>query len=148
MYRTLAVSWVFGSLHYFTPEEMVGIPVALSTGKNIVFYSTEAGECYLKSVLSNLTPFSKRVLTRSVHILSAYLDTGIIPKRIVPIEEHPLPGEIGEAAHLFLEELVNSRRNDITVLKHRRNLSYFIEFLETKSKSKLCDIGEDEIVTF
>ncbi len=43
---------------------------------------------------------------------------------------------------------VNSRRNDITVLKHRRNLSYFIEFLETKSKSKLCDIGEDEIVTF
>ena len=24
MYRTLAVSWVFGSLHYFTPEEMVG----------------------------------------------------------------------------------------------------------------------------
>ena len=93
--------------------------------KDIVFYSTEAGECYLKSVLSNLTPFSKRVLTRSVHILSAYLDTGIIPKRIVPIEEHPLPGEIGEAAHLFLEELVNSRRNDITVLKHRRNLSYF-----------------------
>ena len=73
--------------------------------KDIVFYSTEAGECYLKSVLSNLTPFSKRVLTRSVHILSAYLDTGIIPKRIVPIEEHPLPGEIGEAAHLFLEEL-------------------------------------------
>ena len=114
--------------------------------KDIVFYSTEAGECYLKSVLSNLTPFSKRVLTRSVHILSAYLDTGIIPKRIVPIEEHPLPGEIGEAAHLFLEELVNSRRNDITVLKHRRNLSYFIEFLETKSKSKLCDIEED-IVT-
>ena len=56
-----------------------------------------------------------------MHILSAYLDTGIIPKRIVPIEEHPLPGEIGEAAHLFLEELVNSRRNDITVLKHRRN---------------------------
>lgn len=59
-----------------------------------------------------------------------------------------MPGEIGEAAHLFLEELINSRRNDITVLKHRRNLSYFIEFLETKSKSKLCDIGEDEIVTF
>lgn len=116
--------------------------------KDIVFYSTEIGECYLKSVLSNLTPFSKRVLTRSVHILSAYLDTGIIPKRIVPIEEHLLPGEIGDAAHLFLEELVNSRRNDITVLKHRRNLSYFIEFLETKSKSKLCDIGEDEIVTF
>ena len=44
--------------------------------KDIVFYSTEAGECYLKSILSNLTPFSKRVLTRSVHILSAYLDTG------------------------------------------------------------------------
>ena len=104
--------------------------------KDIVFYSTEAGECYLKSVLSNLTPFSKRVLTRSVHILSAYLDTGIIPKRIVPIEEHPLPGEIGEAAHLFLEELVNSRRNDITVLKHRRNLSYFIEFLSTSRNAR------------
>ena len=33
MCRTLAVPWVFGSLHYFTPEEMVGIPITLSTGK-------------------------------------------------------------------------------------------------------------------
>jgi hypothetical protein len=31
MHGTFAVSWVFGSLHYLTPKEMVGIPVALSS---------------------------------------------------------------------------------------------------------------------
>lgn len=46
------------------------------------------------------------------------------------MEEHPLPGEIGEAARLFLKEQISKRRCETTVLKHRRNLSYFIVFLE------------------
>lgn len=116
--------------------------------KGIVFYSTEVGEYYLKSVLPDLTPFPKRVLTRSVHILSSYLDTGVIPKKIVQMEEHPLPGEIGEAARLFLKEQISKRRCETTVLKHRRNLSYFIVFLETRSKSKLSDIEEEDVVSF
>ena len=116
--------------------------------KGIVLYSTEVGECYLKSVLPDLTPFPRRVLTRSVHILSSYLNTGVIPKKIVQVEEHPLPGEIGEAARLFLKEQISKRRCETTVLKHRRNLSYFIMFLETRSKSKLSDIEEEDVVSF
>ena len=117
--------------------------------KGIVFYSTEVGECYLKSVLPDLTPFSKRVLTRSVHILSSYLDTGVIPKNDCTGRGTSLTGKkVGEAARLFLKEQINRRRCETTVLKHRRNLSYFIVFLETRSKSKLSDIGEDDVVSF
>ena len=59
---------------------MVRIPVTLSSGKSIVFYSCETGECYLKSVLLGLPPFPKQVVTRNVHILSGYLDSDIIHK--------------------------------------------------------------------
>lgn len=114
----------------------------------IVFYTTEIGENYLRSVAPDLTLSPKRVLTRSIHILSTYLETGDIPKMIVQIREHPLTGEVGDAACLFLKELINKRRCETTVLKHRRNLSYFIVFLETKSKSKPVEIEEEDIVSF
>jgi len=68
--------------------------------KGIVLYSTEVGECYLKSVLPDLTPFPRRVLTRSVHILSSYLNTGVIPKKIVQVEEHPYREKSGKL-HVF-----------------------------------------------
>lgn len=54
-----------------------------------------------------------------------------------------------ERLHVFfLKEQINRRRCETTVLKHRRNLSYFIAFLETRSKSKFSDIGEDDVVSF
>lgn len=116
--------------------------------KGITSYTSDIGERYLKSILPSLPLLSKRVLTRSVHILSVYLETGGIPKRIVHLVEHPLLGEVGEIATLFLEEQMSKRRSELTVAKHRMNLSYFTIFLETKSKSKIVDIEEEDIISF
>lgn len=116
--------------------------------KGITSYTSDIGEEYLESVLPSLPLFPKRVLTRSVHILSVYSETGQIPKRIVHLVEHPLIGEVGEIAVLFLEEQISKRRSEFTVTKHRMNLSYFTIFLENKSKSKIVDIEEEDIISF
>ena len=86
--------------------------------KGIVNYTSVIGEEYLDSILSTLCLHSKRVLTRSVHILSTYLEAGIIPKRIVPLVEHPLPGEIGRTATVFFQHLVEMRRKEVTISKY------------------------------
>lgn len=129
-------------------KKWVGYLLPYLDEKGITNYSSEIGEQYLDSVLPTLTPFPKRVLTRSVHVLSSYLETGIIPKRIVHLMEYLLPGEIGKAASVFIEDLADRRRSELTITKHRRNLSYFILFLETKSKVKIADIEDSDILSF
>lgn len=116
--------------------------------KGITNYSSDIGEQYLDSALPILTPFPKRVLTRSVHVLSAYLETGVIPRRIVHLVEYPLPGEIGKVASAFIADLVDRRRSEFTISKHRRILSYFTLFLESKSKVKIADIEDSDILFF
>lgn len=148
MYRTFTASWIFRCLHSLHQKKWSEYLLPYLQKNGIVFYTTEIGENYLRSVAPDLTLSPKRVLTRSIHILSTYLETGDIPKMIVQIREHPLTGEVGDAACLFLKELINKRRCETTVLKHRRNLSYFIVFLETKSKSKPVEIEEEDIVSF
>ncbi|MBF0648175.1 tyrosine-type recombinase/integrase [Dysgonomonas sp. GY75] len=116
--------------------------------RGVVNYTPDIGEEYLDSILPTLALHSKRVLTRSVHILSAYLETGLIPKRIVHLVEHPLPGEIGQAATIFLQNLVEMRRKEVTVDKYRRIFSYFIEYLELNNKAKITEIEESDILSF
>ena len=116
--------------------------------EGIISYTSDIGEKYLESILPSLPLQPKRVLTRSIHILSVYLETGEIPKRIVHLVEHPLLGEIGEIAVLFLAKQISKRRSELTVTKHRMNLSYFTIFLEFKSKSKVANIEEEDIVSF
>jgi integrase len=116
--------------------------------KGITAYSSDIGEKYLESVLPSLPLFPKRVLTRSIHVLSAYLDTGAIPKRIVHLVEHPLLGEIGEAASVFLESLINRRRSELTITKHRRILSHFTIFMEIKSEGKIAEVEDSDILFF
>jgi integrase len=116
--------------------------------KGITDYSSDIGEEYLGSVLQTLTPHTKRVLTRSVRLLSAYLETGSIPQRIVHLVEHPLPGETGEAALSFLEDMTGKRLKEITMDGHRRTLSYFISFLELNSKTKISEIEDSDILSF
>jgi len=116
--------------------------------KGVTNYSSTIGEEYLSSVGSTLTPPVKRVLSRSVRVLSAYLDTGSIPRRIVQLVEHPLLGEVGEAALTFLGNLRDKRRKETTIEKHCRILSYFTAFLEIKSKTKISDIEDSDIISF
>lgn len=116
--------------------------------KGIVNYTSEIGEEYLDSILPTLRLQPKRVLTRSVHILSAYLETMAIPKRIVPLVEHLLPGEIGRATTVFLQHLVEMRRKEVTITKHRRIISYFIEYLQLNNKTKIEEIEDSDILSF
>ena len=90
---------------------------------------------------SSLLPRSNALKTKAIR----YFQTDRTLTRIV---SPPLLGEIGEAARLFLKEQISKRRCETTVLKHHRNLSYFIMFLETRSKSKLSDIEEEDVVSF
>lgn len=126
-------------------KEWVGYLLPYLEEKGITNYSSNIGERYLDSVLPTLTPFPKRVLIRSVRLLSIYLETGIIPKRIVHLVEYPLPGEVGEAASTFLRDLIDRRHSELTITKHHRILSYFIVFLETKSKTKIADIEDSDM---
>lgn len=116
--------------------------------KGIINYTSDIGEEYLSSILPTLSLHPKRVFTRSVHILSAYLETGLIPKRIVHLVEHPLPGEIGQVATVFLQNLVEMRRKEVTVDKYRRIFSYFIEYLDLNNKTIIAEIEDSDILSF
>jgi integrase len=116
--------------------------------RGVTNYSPTIGEEYLGSVFSTLTPPVKRVLTRSIRVLSVYLETGSVPRRIVHLVEHPLLGEVGEAALAFLEHQMDKRRKELTIEKHCRILSHFTAFLEIKSKTKILDIEDSDILSF
>jgi len=66
----------------------------------------------------------------------------------VHLVEYPLSGEIGKVAEAFLNKLKSARRSELTINEHRRMLSYFIEGLSLKSKNKLTEITESDIIDF
>lgn len=116
--------------------------------KGLTDYSAAIGEEYLKHAAKDSAPSTKRGRLRSIHILSEYLETGTIRKRIVSLVEHPLPGKIGVVATEYLENMRVLRRNELTILNHRRMLSYFIAGLALKNKHKVSDISERDILDF
>lgn len=116
--------------------------------KGLTDYSVSIGEECLIHAKKNSAPSTKRGRTRSIHILSEYLETGTIRKRIVSLVEHPLPGEVGIVAKEYLETMRILRRNELTILNHRRMLCYFIAGLVLKNKHKVSEITERDILDF
>lgn len=110
-------------------------------------YNSQIGEDYLQ-LATTVAPSTKRGRKRNIHILSDFLETGTIHKRIVHLVDYPLSGEIGQISELFLHELKLIRRNELTILEHRRMLSYFIAGLEVKSIFKVTDIRQEDILDF
>lgn len=111
-------------------------------------YSPEIGEKYLSLVTQGFAPSTKRARQRSIRMLSEYLETGHIRKRIVHLVEHPLPGEIGQIAQEYLDGMRKMRKHELTVLNHRRMLCYFIAGLQLKSVTKAKDISEQDILDY
>jgi integrase len=111
-------------------------------------YSEDVGEEYLRIATRNQPPGSISHKTRSIHILTDFLASGTIRKRIVPLVEHPLPGETGEAVEKFLDRLKILRRCDSTIRTHRRILSYFIESLSLRSIYKVANINGPAVLAF
>jgi len=116
--------------------------------KGLTDYSAAIGEEYLIYATKDSAPSTKRGRLRSIHILSEYLETETIRKRIVSLVEHSLPGEIGVVATEYLENMRVLRRNELTILNHRRMLSYFIAGLALKNKHKVSEILERDILDF
>ncbi|GHT58324.1 hypothetical protein AGMMS50239_02680 [Bacteroidia bacterium] len=100
-------------------------------------YNKDTGEQYLRIATNHQAPSTIRCRTHNIHILTEYLECETISKRIVPLASYPLPGEIGDTANLFLQEMNSARRCEQTVQEHRRMLSYFIAGLSLKSKSRI-----------
>jgi site-specific recombinase XerD len=111
-------------------------------------YNEDTGEEYIRISTQNQAPSTIRGKIRNVHILTDYLLSGTIRKRIVHLMDYPLPGEIGAVAEKFLETLKASRRCDLTVNEHHRILSYLIEGLSLKSIEKVTEIRESDILDF
>jgi len=111
-------------------------------------FSNEIGEAFLSHILPGLAPSTQRAHRRSVHLLSDYLQTGKVRRRIVKLTEHPLEGETGEAVLSHLDSLRENRRSELTISNHRRLLSYFIDGLRQKGIYKVENITEKAIIDF
>jgi site-specific recombinase XerD len=115
---------------------------------SICEYSEGIGTQYLRISAKNKAPSTIRANTRNIHILTDFLLSGTIRKRIVHLIDYPLPQEIGRLAEKFLEKLKVARRCDLTINEHRRILSYFIEGLSLKSINRVAEINESDILDF
>ena len=116
--------------------------------RGITQYSSVIGEEYLSLATRDVAPSTKRARLRSIHMLTEYLETGGIRRRIVHLVEHPLPGEIGQIAQEYLQGMQAARKNELTVLNHRRMLSYFISGLSIKGIYRVDDVSERDILDF
>lgn len=116
--------------------------------RGITQYSSIIGEEYLSLATREVAPSTRRARLRSIHMLTEYLETGHVRRRIVHLVEHPLPGEIGRIAQEYLQGMQAERKNELTVLNHRRMLSYFISRLSIKGVHKVDDISERDILDF
>ena len=111
-------------------------------------FSPEVGTSFLADVLPGLAASTQRAHRRSIHLLTEFMQTGIIRRRIVKLHEFPLDGEIGNAVLQHLDFLREQRRCEPTIHNHRRLLSYFIAGLSQKGIDSICGITEKVIVEF
>lgn len=92
-------------------------------------YTEQAGLDFLSRILPGLAPSTQRGHQRGINLLTEFMHTGVVRRRIVTLVEHPLPGELGTIVLKYLEDLKAQRRADQTISNHRRLLSYFLEGL-------------------
>lgn len=109
-------------------------------------YTEQAGQDFLSRILPGLDPSTQRGHQRGINLLTEFMHTGVVRRRIVTLVEHPLPGELGTIILKYLEDLKAQRRADQTISNHRRLLSYFLEGLRRKGISQLADLTESAII--
>lgn len=116
--------------------------------KFISEYNEDIGEEYLCMATKNQPHGSVSHKTRSIHILTDFLVSGKIRRKIVSLVEYPLHGEIGEFVKILLDGLKKIRRCDSTIHDHRRILSHFVESLSLNSIYRITDVNEPAILAF
>jgi integrase len=114
---------------------------------SLASYNAAIGEDFLGSI-SRMSDSYMRTIRRSVHVLTDFLSSGKVRKRIIQYVYHELPGEIGEVAYKFIESQAKLRRSKPTLEKHRRILSYFISHLALKSVTHVSEIRDEDVLSF
>jgi len=117
--------------------------------KGITEYNSDIGEEYLlHTVMQNDSRSANRGKFRNIRILTDCLESGTVRKRIVPLVNNTLSGEIGNIAESFLQSLRELRYKELTIKEHHRILYYFITRMEMNSKNRVDKITEREILEF
>ena len=123
------------------------LPFAKS--QDTTLYSKDLGERFLEANLPGKSLFSRRSLIRCVTILTEYVETGTISRRLKTMPKQPLDGPIGDVAKKFIEYSSQELRlRDLTLVAHRRQLSSFICGLSAKGITELDSISENDVLDF
>lgn len=85
---------------------------------------------------------------RNIRVLNDMLSLGTIRKTSITPITHRLDGLIGHDMEKFVESFNGKRRSEKTVLHHRRNLCYFLEFLYARDKTSTAEITESDVITY
>lgn len=113
-------------------------------------YLPQIGAEYLESCanLEKIKEGTRLEKVRDIRILNNMLALGTIRKTsIIPIT-HRLDGQIGNDMVKFLEDFKSKRRSEKTVLHHRRNLRYFLDFLYARDKASTAEITESDVIAY
>lgn len=111
-------------------------------------FSTQIGESFLLNVLPKYAPTTRCEYIRGIYLLDEFMQTGIVRLKIVKLQEFPLDGEIGDVTLQFLNNQREKRISEKTIWKHRSLLYCFVEGLKNKGISKVCDITQEDIISF
>lgn len=123
------------------------LPFAESKGTTL--YSPKLGEDFLEANLSGKSLSNRKCLIRCITVLTEYVETGTISRRLKTMPEHPLDGPIGEVAKEFIDYSNKELRlRDLTLVAYRRQLSSFISGLSSKGITDTDSISEDDILDF
>lgn len=118
--------------------------------RNLEIYSPKIGAEYLENCINfeKIKEGTRLERVRNIRVLNDMLSLGAIRKTsIIPIT-HRLDGLIGHDMVKFIENFNGKRRSEKTVLHHRRNLSYFLEFLYARDKTSTAEITESDVITY
>lgn len=110
-------------------------------------YDADIGEDFLGSI-SGISDSYMRTIRRSVHVLTDFLSSRKVRKRIVCFVNHELSGEIGDLAWKFIESQDALRRSKLTLNEHQRILSYFIQHLSLRAVFHASEISEEDVLAF
>ncbi len=113
-------------------------------------YLPQIGAEYLENCIDfeKIKEGSRLEKVRDIRVLNDMLALGVIRKTSNTPIVYCLDGQIGYDMIKFIDDFKGKRRAEKTVLHHRRNLCYFLEFLHARKITSTAEITESDVVTY
>lgn len=117
--------------------------------RSIQHYDASVGEEYISTHIAGsiITP-GQRDFIRSVYVLSEFQEKGTVNKRRYHPADWKLSGETGLLMERFLLHLESLRRDRKTIKNHRLYLYRLLIFIESKHRSTVEEIKEEDLLSF